>query len=142
LLVLICGLRVAKADQPVDTVASIPGAIGREVAADLVNVVFLVDRVGSKPPKVITRNYLDRVSQPSSPLYRDYVAYREGKIDRAGLANRLPHVAMLGDSLTQHFYVSSLPSSFWRARTVWRNNWFIDSDPSSQSVFSFYERME
>ena len=49
---------------------------------------------------------------------------------------------MLGDSLTQHFYVSSWPSSFWRARTVWRNNWFIDSDPEPKSVFSFYERME
>lgn len=131
-----------KADQPVDAAASLPGAIGREVTADLVNLVFVVDRVGSKPPKVITRNYLDRVSQPSSPLYRDYVAYREGKIDRAELANRLPHVAMLGDSLTQHFYVSSLPSSFWRARTVWRNNWFIDTDPDATSVNSFYERME
>lgn len=133
---------VAKADQSVDAQAPLPGAIGREVTADLVDLVFLVDRVGSKPPKVITRDYLERVSQPSSPLYRDYLAYREGKIDRAGLANRLPHVAMLGDSLTLHFYVSSLPSSFWRARTVWRNNWFIDSDPEPKSVFSFYERME
>jgi len=25
---------------------------------------------------------------------------------------------------------------------VWRNNWFIDSDPEPKSVFSFYERME
>ncbi len=34
---------------------------------------------------------------------------------------------MLGDSLTQHFYFSSLPSSFWRARTEWRKNWFLDT---------------
>jgi lysophospholipase L1-like esterase len=133
---------VARADQSFDRQEPLPGVIGREVTADLVDLIFLVDRVGSKPPKVITRNYLERVSQPSSPLYRDYLAYREGKIDRAGLANRLPHVAMLGDSLTQHFYVSSLPSSFWRARTVWRNNWFIDTDPEPESVLSFYERME
>jgi len=142
MVVLICGLAAARADQPVDAKAPLPGAIGREVTADLVNLIFLFDRVGSKPPKVITRNYFDRVAQPSSPLYRDYVAYREGKIDRAELANRLPHVAMIGDSLTQHFYLSSMPSSFWRARTVWRNNWFIDTDPEPQSVFSFYERME
>jgi len=144
--VLICGLFassiIAKADQSGEEQTPLPGAIGREVTADLVNLIFLVDRVGSKPPKVITRDYLDRVAQPSSLLYRDYVAYREGKIDRAALANRLPHVAMLGDSLTQHFYFSSLPSSFWRARTVWRNNWFIDTDPKPESVLSLYERLE
>ena len=133
---------MARAEQPIDGKASLPGAVGREATADLVNLIFLFDRVGAKPPKVITRNYFGRVSQPTSPLYRDYVAYREGKIDRAELANRLPHVAMLGDSLTQHFYLSSWPSSFWRARTVWRNNWFIDTDPAPQSVLSFYERME
>ena len=49
---------------------------------------------------------------------------------------------MLGDSLTQHFYFSSLVSSFWRARTEWRNNWFLDTDPDPQSVFSVYERLE
>jgi lysophospholipase L1-like esterase len=142
LSIFISSLVVAKAEQPIDTVASVPGVVGREVTADLVNLIFLFDRVGAKPPKVITRDYLERVSQPSSPFYRDYVAYREGKIDRAQLANRLPHVAMLGDSLTQHFYLSSMPSSFWRARTVWRNNWFVDTDPAPKSVLSFYERME
>lgn len=143
LFALLCGLLnttiAASADQTADP---LPGLIGKEVTADLVDLIFLVDRVGAKPPKVITRNYLDRISQPSSPFYRDYVAYRERKIDRDELADRLPHLAMLGDSLTQHFYVSSLPSSFWRARTVWRNNWFIDTDPKPQSVFSFYERLE
>ena len=135
-------LITVRADQSASDETPLPGIVGREVTADLVNLIFLVDRVGSKPPKVITHDYLDRVSQSSSPLYPEYVAYREGKIDRAELANRLPHIAMLGDSLTQHFYVSSMPSSFWRARTVWRNNWFIDTDPQPQSVLSFYERLE
>ena len=133
---------VVRGDELTDKQPPLPGAIGREVTADLVDLIFLVDRVGSKPPRVITRNYIERVAQPSSPLYRDYVEYRQGRIDRSDLADRLPHVAMLGDSLTQHFYFSSLPSSFWRARTVWRNNWFIDTDPNPESVFSIYERLE
>jgi len=60
LFVLICALFgtliAAGADQPVDAQASLPRAIGREVTADVVNLMFLFDRIGSKPPKVITRN--------------------------------------------------------------------------------------
>src|SRR5947208_17004684 len=85
---------------------------------------------------------MKRVSEPASPFYRDYLLYRQGKISRIELVDRLPHVAMLGDSLTQHFYFSSLPSSFWRARTEWRRNWFLDTDPSPDSIFSVYERLE
>lgn len=137
------GLSVfAGADELKDESTQLPGMVGKEATADLVNLIFLFDRVGSKPPRVITRDYVERAAQPTSPLYRDYLAYREGKIDREDLANRLPHIAMLGDSLSQHFYVSSIPSSFWRARTVWRNNWFIDTDPEPNSVFSIYERLE
>src|SRR5262249_54063724 len=132
--IFIGGPVVPTSDQPVHTISSIPGAFGPEIMADVANLVFLFDRVGAKPPKVITRDYLDRVSQPSSPFYRDYVAYREGKIDRAQLANRLPHVAMLGDSLTQHFYLSSMPSSFWRARTASRHNSFVDTDPAPNTL--------
>jgi lysophospholipase L1-like esterase len=49
---------------------------------------------------------------------------------------------MMGDSLTQNFHFSSLVSSFWRARTQWRKNWFLDSDPNPESIFSVYERLE
>jgi len=49
---------------------------------------------------------------------------------------------MLGDSLTQNFHFSSLAGSFWRARTQWRKNWFLDTDPDPESIFSVYERLE
>jgi lysophospholipase L1-like esterase len=117
-------------------------AAGKEITANLVNMIFWFDRVASDPPRATTANYLARVSDPSSPLYPSYLEYKRGNIDRHELEDRLPHVAMLGDSLTQHFYFSSLPSSFWRARTEWRRNWFLDTDPSPDSIFSVYERLE
>src|SRR5262245_8960222 len=129
-------------DDQTGTPPSPPAAIGTEITADVVNLVFLFDRVASHPPKATTTNYLARVSQPSSPLYPDYVEYRQGNIGRAELENRLPHVAMLGDSLTQNFHFSSLASSFWRARTQWRENWFMDTDPDPEGIFSVYERLQ
>jgi lysophospholipase L1-like esterase len=105
-------------------------------------MIFLFDRVASDPPRAATKNYLARVSEPSSPLYPDYLEYQQGKIDRLELEKRLPHVAMLGDSLTQNFHFSSLASSFWRARTQWRNNWFLDTDPNPDGIFSVYERLQ
>ena len=49
---------------------------------------------------------------------------------------------MMGDSLTQHFYISSPASLFWRARTQRRKNWFLDTDPDPASIHSVYERLE
>ena len=131
-----------RADELAGPPPPLPLAIGEHITADIVNLIFLFDRVASDPPRAITPNYLARVSEPSSALYRDYLEYRQGKIDRFELANRLPHVAMMGDSLTQNFHFSSLASSFWRARTQWRKNWFLDTDPNPESVFSVYERLE
>src|SRR6266487_3463909 len=48
---------------------------------------------------------------------------------------------MMGDSLTQHFYISSPISLFWRARTERRKNWFLDTDPDPASIHSVYERL-
>src|SRR6266487_421380 len=132
----------AEADELVGPSPPLPLAIGEHITADVVDLIFLFDRLASDPPRATTPNYLARTSQPSSALHQDYLEYRQGKIDRIELINRLPHVAMMGDSLTQHFYFSSLVSSFWRARTEWRNNWFLDTDPDPESVFSVYERLE
>jgi lysophospholipase L1-like esterase len=115
---------------------------GEQIATNLVDLIFLFDRVASDPPTATTSNYLQRVSQPSSPFYNDYLEYRRGGISRAELLNRLPHVAMMGDSLTQHFYISSPVSLFWRARTQRRKNWFLDTDRDPASVRSVYERLE
>ena len=131
-----------RGDELTATPPPLPMAVGKEITANLVNAIFLFDRLASDPPRATTPNYLARVSDPSSPNYRDYLEYEQGKIDRSELEKRLPHVAMLGDSLTQHFYFSSLPSSFWRARTEWRRNWFLDTDPNPDSIFSVYERLE
>ena len=131
-----------RGDELTGTPPSSPAVIGTEITANLVNLVFLFDRVAGSPPRATTKNYLARVSEPSSPLYPDYLEYQQDKIDRLELEKRLPHVAMLGDSLTQNFHFSSMASSFWRARTQWRKNWFLDTDPNPESIFSVYERLE
>src|SRR5207248_8729114 len=95
-----------------------PVVMSEQIAANLVDLIFLFDRVASDPPTATMPDYLERVSQPSSPFYNDYLAYRRGRIDRAELVRRLPHVAMMGDSLTEHYYLSSPASLFWRARTL------------------------
>ena len=133
---------LVRGDDLTGTPPSPPAVIGTEITANLVNMIFLFDRVASNPPRAATKNYLARVSEPSSPLYPDYVEYQQGKIDRLELEKRLPHVAMLGDSLTQNFHFSSMASSFWRARTQWRKNWFLDTDPNPEGIFSVYERLE
>jgi len=120
----------------------LPVKAGEQIAANLVDLIFLFDRVASDPPTATTPDYRERVSQVSSPFYNDYLEYRRGKIDRAELVRRLPHVAMMGDSLTQHFHISSPMSLFWRARTQRRKNWFLDTDPDPASIWSVYERLE
>jgi len=120
----------------------LPVRAGEQIAASLVDLIFLFDRVASDPPTATTRNYLERISKPSSPFCSDYLEYRRGAISRAELVNRLPHVAMMGDSLTQNFYISSPISLFWRARTERRKNWFLDTDPDPASIYSVFERLE
>jgi len=120
----------------------LPVKASEQIAANLVDLIFLFDRVASDPPTATTPDYLESISTPSSPFYKDYLEYRRGRISRAELVRRLPHVAMMGDSLTQHFYISSPASLFWRARTQRRKNWFLDTDPDPASIHSVYERLE
>src|SRR5437773_11634032 len=120
----------------------LPVKAGEQIVANLVDLIFLFDRVASDPPTARTPDYLKPISTPFSPFYNDYLEYRRGKISRAELVRRLPHVAMMGDSLTQHFYISSPASLFWRARTQRRKNWFLDTDPDRASIRSVYERLE
>ena len=84
----------------------------------------------------VSPNFLERVAEPESALHRDYLAYRRGEITRAELISRLPHVAMLGDSVCLGIYISSPWSTFWRAHTSRGKNWFLhfDSTPSICSV--------
>ena len=68
-----------------------PVVMGEQIAANLVDLIFLFDRVASDPPTATTSHYLEWVSQPSSPFYNDYLEYRQGRIGRAELVRDLAH---------------------------------------------------
>src|SRR5215475_4146888 len=89
-----------------------------------------------KPASFVSPNFLERVAESESPFHRDYLAYRKGEITRAELINRLPHIAMLGDSVCLGTHISSPLSTFWRARTSRGKNWFLhfDAAPNICSV--------
>jgi lysophospholipase L1-like esterase len=84
----------------------------------------------------VSPNFLERVAEPESPFHRDYLAYQGGEITRTELVSRLPHVAMLGDSVCTGIYISSPWSTLWRAQTSRGKNWFLhlDAAPSICSI--------
>jgi len=84
----------------------------------------------------VSPNFLERVAEPKSLFHPDYLAYRRGEITRAELIARLPHVAMLGDSVCMGIYISSPWSTLWRAHTSRGKNWFLhlDAPPNICSV--------
>ena len=85
-----------------------------------------------KSATAVSANYLQRVAAPTSRFYADYLEYKKRQISRGQLIERLPHIAMIGDSLSRNVYVSSALSTFWRARTRHGNNWFLNSaEPAS-----------
>jgi lysophospholipase L1-like esterase len=95
-----------------------------------------------KPVRVVSANFLERISEPASRLHSDYLAYRKGAIPQAELIARLPHVAMVGDSVCTGVYISSAWSTFWRARTCRGNNWFLDTNPAPSGIQSVSKRLE
>ena len=84
---------------------------------------------------------LSVISNPASPHHTDYLEYQQGRLTKPQLLDRLPHIAMIGDSLSRDFYVSSLPSCIWRSKMNHGRDWFLDTDPSADSVYSLYERL-
>jgi lysophospholipase L1-like esterase len=95
-----------------------------------------------KPVPVVSANFLERVGEPTSRFHADYLAYRDGKILQSELITRLPHVALIGDSVCTGVYISSFWSTFWRARTCSGNNWFLDTGPAPTGVHSVSKRLE
>ena len=89
-----------------------------------------------KSAPFVSPNFLERVAEPESSLHPNYLAYQRGEITRAELINRLPHVAMLGDSVCTSVYISSPWSTLWRAHTSRGKNWFLhlDAAPSICSI--------
>ena len=85
---------------------------------------------------------LSAISNPASPHHTDYLEYQQGRLTEAQLMDRLPHMAMVGDSLSRDFYVSSsLVSMVWRSKMNHGCDWFLDTDASANSVYSLYERL-
>src|SRR5690349_19481219 len=77
--------------------------------------------------RFISPHLLERIADPASPFHSDYLSYRKGEITRGELIARLPHVAMLGDSVCMGIYISSPWSTFWRVHTRRERNWFLDA---------------
>ena len=94
-----------------------------------------------KAAPFVSRNFLERIAEPESPFHSDYLAYRKGEITREQLIARLPHIAMLGDSVSMNIYISSPWSTFWRAHTSRCSNWFINPD-TAPDVSSISKRLE
>ena len=95
-----------------------------------------------KPVRVVTANFLERISTPKSPFYSDFLAYENGEVTEAELIARLPHVAMIGDSVCMGIHVSTNWSTFWRARACRGSNWFLDTNPASAGIRSISKRLE
>src|SRR5947209_4353182 len=95
-----------------------------------------------KPSLVVTANFLERLGEPTSRFYSDFLAYRNGEITQAELITRLPHVAMVGDSVCTGVYISSMWGTLWRARSCRGNNWFLDTNPLPASIQSVSKRLE
>ena len=95
-----------------------------------------------KPVLVVSANFLERIGEPTSRFHSDYLAYRDGKIPRSELITRLPHVALIGDSVCTGVYISSMWSTLWRARTCSGSNWFLDTSPAPSGIQSVSKRLE
>ena len=80
-----------------------------------------------KSAPVISSDSLERIADPASRFHALYLSYRNGEITKNELVARLPHVAMLGDSVCMDIYISSPWSTFWRAHTSRGGNWFLDN---------------
>jgi lysophospholipase L1-like esterase len=94
-----------------------------------------------KSAPIISANFLERIADPTSRFHSDYLAYRRGKITKDELIERLPHVAMIGDSVCLNVYITSAWSTFWRARTRRGGNWFLNFNPP-EDVGSVSKRLE
>jgi lysophospholipase L1-like esterase len=96
-----------------------------------------------KSTTVIPEDFLERISQPESRYHSDYLAYRRGEVTRAKLINRLPHIAMIGDSVCTGIHVSTPWATFWRARSCRNGDWFLNVDPATeiQSVSGRLEKL-
>ena len=136
-----CGLLASSSLAQWVTDQSVPAKIAADATVDVFNAVLIFDRLFTRPTTVTSPDYLQRMSDPASKFYRDYMEYKKGRISQTALVRQLPHIAMVGDSLAKNFYISSPASMLWRARTERQRDWFLDTDPPPGNVDSLYERL-
>src|SRR4029077_172866 len=91
---------------------------------------------------VVSSNFLERIADPASQFHADYLSYRNREITKDELIARLPHVAMVGDSVCMDAYISSPWSTFWQARTCRGRNWFLDTSSAHPGIHSVSKRLE
>jgi lysophospholipase L1-like esterase len=90
---------------------------------------------------VLPANFLERISEPTSRFYSDYLAFQRGETTKPELVARLPHVAMIGDSVSTGIHISTPWKTFWRARSCLDRDWFLNLDPAAQ-IQSVSQRLE
>jgi lysophospholipase L1-like esterase len=90
----------------------------------------------------ISSDFLERIADPASRFHADYLSYRNREITKQELVGRLPHVALLGDSVCLGIYISSPWSTFWRAHTCRGRNWFLDARDPHPEIRSVSKRLE
>jgi lysophospholipase L1-like esterase len=95
-----------------------------------------------KSALVVSANFLQHLDAPASRFHSDYLAFRNGEITRGELIARLPHIAMLGDSVCMDIYIASPWGTFWRAHTCSGRNWFLDTTSIPPSIRSVSKRLE
>jgi len=95
-----------------------------------------------KSSPVVSSNFLERIADPASQFHADYLSYRNREITKDELIARLPHVAMVGDSVCMDAYISSPWSTFWQARTCRGRNWFLDTGSAHPGIHSVSKRLE
>jgi hypothetical protein len=82
------------------------------------------------------------MADPEGPFHQHYLAYKRGQITRLELVQRLPHVAMIGDSLSRNVYVSSALATAWRAHRSRANGWFVNTEPDRTKIYSLFQRLD
>src|SRR5438477_271674 len=95
-----------------------------------------------KSVPVMSSNFLECIADPASRFHAVYLSYRNGKVTKNEVVARLPHVAMLGDSVCMGIYISWPWSTFWRAHTSHGGNWFLDNGPVGPGIHSVSRRLE
>jgi lysophospholipase L1-like esterase len=95
-----------------------------------------------KSARVIRSNFLERIADPASQFYPDYLSYRNGEITKNDLVTRLPHIALIGDSVCMDIYISWPLSTLWRAHTRRGTSWFLDNTAGHQGIRSISKRLD